>query len=63
MRDINEWFEQQIQQARCEGWKQCQREIEYYLKNEERSAALLQQIAYIRYVSDTIAAMEYGGEQ
>ena len=58
-----ESLQQQLKQARREGWEQSKMEIEYYLKNEERSAALLQQIAYIRYIADAIAAMEYGGEK
>lgn len=58
-----EWIDEEkynkLKQARSEGWGQARMEIEYYLKNEKRSAALFQQIAYIRYIADAIAAMEY----
>lgn len=54
-----EELKQQLASSNRAGWEQCQRGVYQYLKHEEKSATLHQQMAYIKYVADAIAAMEY----
>ena len=57
--NANEWFEQQLKQARREGWEQAKRECENIAENIPSCA---DDCGGSGVIYDAIATMEYKGE-